>query len=71
MQYPNQVIVVIFCEYYKRQLFGIVIYGIWLSPLIQHSLTYLHHPCISHYLYLCFSLCAYEIIYAAGFCGFL
>ena len=41
MQYPNQVIVVIFCEYDNGQLFGIVTYGIWLSPLTQHSLTYL------------------------------
>ena len=40
MQYPNQLTVVIFCNYYTGQLFGIVIYGIWLSPL-THSLTYL------------------------------
>ena len=30
----------IFCNYYTGQLFGIVVYGIWLSPL-TNSLTYL------------------------------
>ena len=31
----------IFCDYYMGQLLGLVIYGNWLSPLTQHSLTYL------------------------------
>ena len=34
-------------------------------------LRYHHHPCIFHYLYLWFSLWAYETIYAVSFCGFL